>query len=246
MAAIQGIYDVHCHMLPGVDDGASSMEETAALLRRSYADGVRVIIVTPHYRRGMFEPKLDRIYRAFWASCDEAAKIAPDLHLFMGCEFHVNMDMINSLKNGDRPTMAGSSYVLSEFDESAPYSFLKERVTALRTSGFRPLIAHAERCDCLLEDEGRSEELVAMGAKIQINAGSILGDMGRAAKNYCRNVLRDNLVACIGSDAHNLTDRKPNLAACAVWLEKKMGRAAAEDLLIGRPSALFPSTRAGR
>ncbi len=239
-----GIYDIHCHILPGVDDGASSMEESVGLMRREYDDGVRSIIVTPHYRLGMFEPKLSRIYRSFWAACDEAAKIAPDLHLYMGCEFHAVMDMTEILKRGERPTMAGSRYVLTEFEEDASFAYLKERVTALRSSGYRPVIAHVERCACLLRDEILIEELSAMGAGIQVNAGSILGDMGRSVRQYCRTLLKDNLVTYIATDAHNLRDRSPNLGECADWLVKKMGPSEAERLLIGNPSVfLDPASR---
>jgi len=234
-----GLYDIHCHILPGVDDGSHSMEETRELLRLEYEDGVRTIIVTPHYRVEMFEPELARIYQAFWDTCDEAAALAPDLKLYMGCEFHANMEMVETLKSGGRPTMAGSRYVLTEFRESSPFPYIKERVTALRTGGYRPVIAHAERYECMRNDFDRAEELTQIGARIQINAGSLLGDMGRSVRQYCRELIEEDLVWYVASDAHNLKDRKPNLGKCAGWLERKYGYACAKRLLIDHPEEII-------
>ncbi|MCD7766079.1 MAG: capsular biosynthesis protein [Lachnospiraceae bacterium] len=238
---MQGIYDIHCHILPGVDDGSHSIEETRELLRREYEDGVRTIIVTPHYRVEMFEPDLARIYRAFWMTCDAASALAPDLKLYMGCEFHANMEMVETLKSGSRPTMAGSKYVLTEFRESTPYPFIKERVTALRSGGYRPLIAHAERYACMRKDPDRAGELIELGARIQVNAGSLLGDMGRSVRRYCEDLLEDGQIWCVASDAHNLKDRKPNLGKCADLLEKRFGFERTKRLLIDHPAEIVQS-----
>ncbi|MCC8050108.1 MAG: capsular biosynthesis protein [Clostridiales bacterium] len=235
---MEGIYDIHCHILPGVDDGSHSIEETCELLRREYEDGVRTIIVTPHYRLEMFEPGMARIYRAFWATCDAAADIAPDLKLYMGCEFHANMEMVETLKAGGRPTMAGSRYVLTEFRESTPYSYIKERVAALRSGGYRPLIAHAERYECMRKEPERAGELSDLGARIQVNAGSLLGDMGHSVRRYCQGLLEEDLIWCVGSDAHNLKDRTPNLGKCAAWLEKKFGTEVTRKVLIEHPAEI--------
>ncbi|MCD8337790.1 MAG: capsular biosynthesis protein [Lachnospiraceae bacterium] len=236
---MEGIYDIHCHILPGVDDGSKSIEETHELLRREYEDGVRTIIVTPHYRLEMFEPELPRIYRAFWAACDEAAGIAPDLKLYMGCEFHANMEMVETLKSGGRPTMAGSRFVLTEFRESTPFSYIKERVLALRSAGYRPVIAHAERYDCMRKEIEHAEEITDLGARIQINAGSLLGDTGYVLRQYCRELIEEDLVWYVASDAHNLKDRKPNLGKCADWLEKKYGYGYTKRLLVDNPAEII-------
>lgn len=234
-----GLYDIHCHILPGVDDGSHSIEETRKLLSLEYEDGVRTIIVTPHYRVEMFEPELARVYQAFWDTCDEAAAIAPDLKIYMGCEFHANMEMVETLKNGRRPTMAGSRYVLTEFRESTPFSYIKERVTALRSGGYFPIIAHAERYKCMSDEFDHAEELARMGARIQINAGSLLGDMGRQTRQYCRDLIDEDLVWYVASDAHNLKDRKPNLGKCFAWLERKYGYTTAKRLLADHPEELI-------
>ncbi|MCD7957546.1 MAG: capsular biosynthesis protein [Lachnospiraceae bacterium] len=234
-----GLYDIHCHLLPGVDDGAQSIEETRELLRLEYEDGVRTIIVTPHYRVEMFEPEMARIYQAFWDTCDEAEALAPDLKIYMGCEFHANMDMVETLKSGKRPTMAGSRFVLTEFREVTPFSYMRERVNALRVGGYYPIIAHAERYECLRAQFERAEELARMGARIQINAGSLLGDMGRQTCQYCRELIEEDLVWYVASDAHNPKNRRPNLGKCFAWLERRYGYSCAKSLLADNAEKLI-------
>lgn len=89
----EGIFDIHCHIVPGVDDGAADIEETRKLLEMEYKQGVRNIILTPHFRFQMFETPLEKVQRQFRLAEEAAADISKDLHLYLGCEFHANMEM---------------------------------------------------------------------------------------------------------------------------------------------------------
>lgn len=243
---MQGIFDIHCHILPGVDDGSGSMEETLQLLKTEYEDGVRSIIFTPHFRRKMFEPDMERVYEAFARTQEEAAKIADDLNLYLGCEFHANSEMAEILKRGERPTMAGSRYVLTEFKESAEYSYIRERIRTLQSSGYRPIIAHAERIECLRKDVTRIEELVDAGVRIQINANSIIGADGFAIKRFCRKLMKLDCIHFVGTDAHDIRERVPNMGKCAAYLEKKMGEDYARWLLIESPRKIIQEGKRDR
>lgn len=236
---MEGIVDIHCHILPDVDDGAASLEETAQLLRMEYEDGVRSIIVTPHYRRNMFETEMSRIQEAYRMTCEKAAELAEDLRLYLGCEFHVNMEMEELLKQGERPTLAGSRYVLAEFSGGSDYGYLRERVQCLRFCGYKPILAHIERCECLRKTTDRVEELVEMGALIQVNAGSILGEEGYSSKLFCRKLMKMELIHYIGSDTHGVRTRTPNLGKCAAFLEKKMGSDYARKILCENPKKIM-------
>ena len=108
-----GIYDIHCHIVPGVDDGASDYEDTKKLLRMEYDQGVRNIIATPHFRFRMFETPLSRVQEQFLLVQKAAAEIGDDLQVYLGCEFHANMEMYRMLREGEVSTMAGSRYVRS-------------------------------------------------------------------------------------------------------------------------------------
>ena len=94
----EGIFDIHCHIVPGVDDGAADIEETRKLLEMEYKQGVRIIILTPHFRFRMFETPLEKVQRQFRLSEEAAADISKDLHLYLGCEFHANMEMLPMLR----------------------------------------------------------------------------------------------------------------------------------------------------
>ena len=90
----EGIFDIHCHIVPGVDDGAADIEETRKLLEMEYKQGVRNIILTPHFRFQMFETPLEKVQRQFRLAEEAAADISKDLHLYLGCEFHANMEIM--------------------------------------------------------------------------------------------------------------------------------------------------------
>ena len=107
----KGIYDIHCHIVPGVDDGATDIEETGKLLRMEYEQGVRTIIATPHFRFRMFETSAEKVKEQFKLMEKAAAEVASDLHVYLGCEFHTNMEMISMLRENKVMTMAGSRYV---------------------------------------------------------------------------------------------------------------------------------------
>lgn len=121
----EGIFDIHCHIVPGVDDGAADIEETRKLLEMEYKQGVRNIILTPHFRFQMFETPLEKVQRQFRLAEEAAADISKDLHLYLGCEFHANMEMLPMLREKKVATMAGSRYVLVEFSHNSEESLLK-------------------------------------------------------------------------------------------------------------------------
>lgn len=87
------LFDVHCHMVPGVDDGAADLEESLAMLKMQHEDGVRKIIITPHYRRRMFETPAKKVHEQFLKLQEAAKKEYPDMSLYLGCELHSNMDL---------------------------------------------------------------------------------------------------------------------------------------------------------
>ena len=140
---MKGIYDIHCHIVPGVDDGAKDLKTSVRMLQKEYDDGVRNIIATPHFRYDMFEPSLEQVKKQFLRVRKAAAEIGEDgIQMYLGCELHSSMDMTDCLKKGERLTMSGSRYVLTEFRTSDEKSYIRERVQALIRKGYYPIIAH--------------------------------------------------------------------------------------------------------
>ncbi len=230
-----GYYDVHSHFLCGVDDGASDLEETRQLLMCAYAQGVRHIFVTPHLRKGMFEASEKKILQSYEQAKLAAGKIAPDLRVFLGCELYASVDLAEVLEKEPWRCMGDSNCVLIEFSERWSFRMMKERCYDLISHGYQPIIAHAERYNALREKEEYLEELIAMGNYIQVNAGSILGREGFFIKRFCKKILKNGQVHFIGSDGHDLRKRRPELGACAAYLEKILGVTETKRLLIDNP-----------
>lgn len=228
-------FDMHCHLLPGVDDGPKKMEDAMALLRQEYDDGVRTVYLTPHYRKGMFECPADEIARQFDALQTQAKQVFPDLKLRLGCEIHVNMDIAEEIKSGRCPTMGDTDLVLLEFSEAADKKYILERCHNLINKGYEPIFAHAERCVSVRKDLELLQRLVDMGVYIQMSAGSIIGEEGFFWKQFCKKAMQRDLLHFIGSDAHNLKDRKPNIGKCAAYIEKVMGTDYRDQIMCVNP-----------
>lgn len=230
--------DVHCHIIPGVDDGAKDLETARCMLRREYRDGVRRIIVTPHYRRNMFETPMETIRKQFGRLQAVAKEVGEDLQIELGCEYHTHGEMAKCLAAGERPAMAGSRYILVEFSSRHSFRVIWNQICSLQLEGFQPIIAHIERYPCLVENLDYVRQLSDQGVMIQVNAGSILGEEGFSIKWYCRKLMKADLIDLIGSDAHDLKERKPNLGACAAYVEKKMGRKYARKIFVINPGRI--------
>lgn len=236
---MQGLIDMHCHIVPGVDDGAKNMEMAARMLQAEYRNGVSAVIVTPHYRKGMFETSQRVIDRRFEKLRQAAMRLRSQMQVYLGCEYHTNQDMVQDLQSGKRPSMAGSVYVLAEFSSAHGYAVIRNQVYELIAAGYRPIIAHAERYPCLVKEPVLIEELRELGAEIQLTSGSVLGEDGWRLKRFCNRLLKEKKVQYIASDAHDLQHRAPNLQACAIYLEKKFGRRFAEQILIRNPRKII-------
>lgn len=236
---MENTWDIHCHILPEVDDGARTIDESLKLLRMEFDDGVRNIILTPHYRREMFETPEEKIEQQFQALRKAAKQTLPELHLYLGCELHTSMDMLEAFQHRKHLTLAGSFYVLTEFGGGDTKAYIKERCYALLSNGYQPILAHVERYSCILKDLDLVNELRQMGCMIQVNAESILGKGGWGIKRFCKKLMKEDMLDFVGSDAHGTTRRIPQMGACADYIEKKMGTEYAVHILCENPSIIL-------
>ena len=233
---MKGLYDIHCHSLPGVDDGARNMEESLWMLNKEYQEGVRHVILTPHFRYDMFEPHMNIVTRQFMQLRRAAMNIGDEgMRLYLGCELHSSMDMVECLKKGRRLTLAGSRYVLVEFSNGDEKNYIEERVRSLLMNGFIPIIAHVERYKATRNDIGFLTELKDMGAHIQVNADTISGQDGFGAKTFARKVMKHGLLDFVGSDGHRKTERIPEIGKCVAKMEKTMGSEYVKKIFIKTP-----------
>ena len=236
---LQGFFDMHCHIIPDVDDGAATPKEAVALLREEYTQGVRHIILTPHYRRGMFESDRGFVERQFERLKELAVPQFPGMSLHLGCEFHANMEMTDLLRSDKRYRMAGSFYVLTEFSSSHTESFITERLHSLLSHGYTPIVAHAERYAPMFTKYDYIEGLRKAGVKIQINADTLIGRDGWAMKRFGKKLIDYDMIDFVGSDTHDNRGRSCHMKECAAYLVKRGGEEYAKRILIGNPSDLI-------
>lgn len=235
----EGLFDIHCHIVPSVDDGARSREEAKKMMYMEYAQGVRYIIATPHFRRKMFETPLEKVKEQFQVLKEIAGEIGEDLDVYLGCEFHANMEMVQMLREGHVLTMADSRYVLTEFSGSADASYIRERLYSLISHGYKPIIAHIERYESMRKDIDLIEEVADMGAFIQINADSILGKEGFGSKRFCKKLLKLGLVHFVGSDCHGSARRISRIGEAYDYVSKKIGVKYAKEIFMKNPQKIL-------
>lgn len=212
--------DIHCHILPGVDDGASNREETGKMLRVAYEEGIRTIIATPHYHCDMDERVWEKRKQALVETQKLAGEIADDFLILPGSEVFYSLEAVQALVDGTVWTLNESRYVLVEFPVYVDFSYIQRALQTLQYQGFHPILAHIERYEALYSEE-RVEELISMGVYLQANASSIIGKDGRKVKKFMLHLLKKRLIHLIGTDAHGSEKRRPMMKKCAQYIEKK-------------------------
>ena len=236
--------DIHCHMLYGVDDGPKEIEESIKMLKEAAEQGITDIILTPHYRRGMFKFDKEIILRNK-AELDKHAKEV-GINLYLGTEFHVNGDIIEYLESGRCLTLADTEYVLSEYEYDTDYSYLFRMTHELLRHGYVPVIAHVERYGCLVRNPKRLEELQEIGALVQMNAGAIIGEEGWGAKSFCKKALKHGWVDIVASDSHGIKKRVCYMEDCYDYLSDKYGERNAHRLMNKNPMKIIGESKNGK
>lgn len=235
--------DIHCHILPGVDDGAASMEETEEMLRIAHSEGIRCIIATPHYhpRRGHEHPQVLR--KKLLQVRKAAEKIDSKFRIYLGTEIYYGQDVAEKLKHGKILSMNRKSYVLIEFSPADSFNYIKQGLQHMQLNGYEVILAHAERYRCLVDYFEYAEHIWKMGIYIQINAGSITGESGRPVKKFVKKLMENDMVFCVGSDAHNAKNRSPRMQKAAAYVTKKYGHEYTEKIFFKNAAGIVKKVK---
>ncbi len=196
--------DTHIHILPGVDDGSETMEETIALARVLVQEGVRAAIATPHYNDEYPRYPAAEIQARVYEVQQVLERRGIPLRLFPGHEVLIKPGLVEDIQSGRVATLNGSRYLLLEL---WPTSWLPETervIFELRAAGIVPVLAHVERYQAIQRDPQKLASLLSQGVLAQITAGSLVGMQGRTAQRSAETLLKKGLIHCIGSDAHGL------------------------------------------
>ena len=234
------MFDTHCHILPMVDDGASSLQESLNMIKMAYEDGVRAILATPHKNHPIdFRPQ-NTSEEAFELLRSSVAEIYPDFELYLGAEFYITDDYLDVLEKNERELVSASSgYILIEFDRGVRYQHMSDVVHELKVRGFRPIIAHAEMYSALTDSPENVYRLKDQGALIQLTAASIEGKRGSRITSFCESLIRNSAADFAVSDAHGEHRRKPLLSSAYRKVTEFAGKESADRLFIINPQLMI-------
>lgn len=214
-----GIIDVHAHVLPGVDDGSRTMEESVSLIRSAIDQGITNMIATPHYSRRHKIKGLEKLAEELQQQIRETC---PDFSLFLGQETYYHEELPDRLEAGDALTMAGSRYVLVEFDPGVSYQMLFRGLHRLIGAGYMPILAHMERYLCLRQGK-RVEEVLSLGCWMQMNYDSLTGHWYESEVRWCRRQVEEGHIHLLGTDMHRTDFRPPKIRPAWEWLDRHIG-----------------------
>lgn len=206
--------DIHCHILPGVDDGAQTLEDALQMARMAQRSGVKAIIATPHCNHPanpvsnyISQDLADHFSRL--RSAIREARIP--ISILPGAEVLCTEDTAQLLEAGKLLTLAGSRYLLVEFFFDEDPAFMDRQLRAIAALGAVPVIAHPERYGAIQQDPKITESWFYRGYILQLNKGSILGNLGARAQTCSHHLLAQGLAHVVASDAHGINQRSPNM-----------------------------------
>ncbi len=238
--------DLHCHILPGLDDGPQTMEESIRMCRIAYQDGIRTIVATPHTLNGVYQNGRSTILTRVEELCSELRTQNSELPLKIlpGSDVHLCETTLQQVDQGEAITIGdGGKYIMIEFPSQAiPYQ--AERVLfQLLGRGLIPIISHPERNLEIWKRPGRYYEIIKMGCLGQVTAMSLTGEFGPKVRQWAEKLLKSWLVHFIASDAHSGNGRPPILSAAVKAAAKIVGKKEAKKLVTEYPKAILEGRR---
>ena len=194
--------DFHSHILPGVDDGSASIEETMQLIKEAGEAGFTKIISTSHYVEEQYEYN-EATRKQFLEILNAGVKsLGEDVKLYLGSEIYASYDIVELLKEAKASSINNSRYVLFELPMQNELPNFKNIIYQLLANNYIPIIAHPERYSYVKEDPNWLIEFIELGVLFQANYGSIIGIYGKQAQKTVKQLLKNNMIHFLGSDVH--------------------------------------------
>ena len=248
--------DLHAHILPQLDDGAETLDESIEMCRRSYQDGIRIMVATPHILEGIYPnrrstilAKVQELNEALTKcgvqnSCASTHPRLDALTILPGADVHFSLDMPQLCENGDIVTVNDKGqYLMVEFDSQGIPYHAEDVLFRLMTKGIIPIITHPERNFEIGQRPQRYGEMIRMGCLGQVTAMSLTGGFGAGVKRIAEKLLKNRLVHIIASDTHSVTERPPILSMAVREAEKMVGREEAQKMVTDYPQAILDGRR---
>jgi protein-tyrosine phosphatase len=228
--------DIHSHVLPGLDDGASTLEQSFEMVKLAAANGTSDLVATPH-SNAQFEFDEGRIEDAFRRLSAMSVGL---INLYRGCDCHLTLQNLeDALAYPTKYTINRSRYLLVELPDFLGPSVVWQQLKALINARICPIITHPERNVSLQMDVKRLKQWVHDGCFVQVTAQSFLGRFGPVARRAVESLMDADVVHFVASDAHDCVDRPPDLSKAHERVCSRWGQARAASLFVANPSAVI-------
>lgn len=237
--------DLHCHLLPSIDDGSKDLETSLAMARMAVADGITITACTPHILPGVYNNHGPDIRSAVERLRKALTEAGIPLQLITGSDAHIGPDLVQRLRNGTALTLNDTRYFLFEPPHHVIPPRLEDHVFGLQTAGFVPILTHPERLSWVDGHYDLVNRLVYSGVLMQITAGSLLGRFGRRPRYWAERMLDDRICHLLATDAHNTEQRVPRLSEARDLVARKLGEVEATNMVLNRPHAIIRDAKPG-
>ena len=234
------MYDLHAHILPGVDDGAKIAQDTVDMARVAAEHGTKVILTTPHRKDVTENWSVQHITDLLADMNDQIQSQGIELTLLQGMENHLDIDLPDEIAKGRALPMNGSRYILVEMPFFGRPNYVEDVLFKIQVQGLTPVLAHPERIEAFQRDPELLVSFVARGMLSQITAGSVVGHFGTKVKRFTRTLLQRGLVHVIASDTHFPDGpRFPSLLSGVEDATKIIGIEKAQAMVVTTPKAIL-------
>lgn len=229
--------DIHAHILPGMDDGAEDLQDALDMAKIAVENGITTMVATPHCNiPGIYDNYLDRRFVDIYKRvCRELEAHEIPLKLLPGMEVFATPDLPELLQTKKLVTLNGSKYLLVEFEFEEDLRYVESILESIFRAGLCPVVAHAERYECVQKNLFVLEKWKNRGVVIQVNKGSLTGRFGRFSYNAAHSMMQRRLVDVIASDCHSPHYRTPVMMDVYDSLQKKYSKEYLELLFNENP-----------
>jgi protein-tyrosine phosphatase len=229
--------DLHCHILPGIDDGAKDLDESLKMCELARKDGINTIVATPHLNPGVYEPERELIL----AKVNELNRLNHvNMRILPGADNRVHPELIASIEKGQALTINDNMrYILLELPAHFLFHQIKDLIRGLKDKGITPIITHPERHVQIQRNLYLLYEFIKAGTLAQITAMGITGEFGLEIKRLSKRLLAHNLIQVIASDAHSSSKRPPILSRAVEEATRILGLNEATNMVTANPEAII-------
>ncbi|MEJ7745195.1 MAG: CpsB/CapC family capsule biosynthesis tyrosine phosphatase [Luteimonas sp.] len=235
--------DLHCHLLPGIDDGAVDLKMSLEMARMAAGDGIGTIVCTPHIYPGVYENNAIGIRTCVRELQAELDSHGIALRLLEGADVHLDVDLHGGIRAGRIPTLAGSRYLLLEPPHHVAPPRFEEEIFQILAAGIVPVITHPERLSWVESHFEMFKRLSGRGVWMQVTAGALTGRFGRRVQYWGERFVGEGYCMVLATDAHHPQRRPPLLAEAQYAAAALVGESEARHMVLTRPRGIIDDTQ---